>query len=160
MAFNIEINKDAIRRILARHYRPGRDSGGPSWLTFLGHMSDRHAATRIFGSPVVLDDGGPRKQTARVQGLLQQPSHAYLTGRANTGNARVTTHRQSPFVSMATQLSMLISNTHGCVIFQRLALAAISRLTSANFPRNHSVSLSKRASRIRSCHCSRIRSEC
>jgi hypothetical protein len=40
LAFHIQIDKDVVRRILARHYRPGQDSGGPSWLTFLGHMKD------------------------------------------------------------------------------------------------------------------------
>src|SRR6201981_3775598 len=39
-AFHIPIDKDVVRRILAHHYRPGQDSGGPSWLTFLGHMKD------------------------------------------------------------------------------------------------------------------------
>ena len=37
--FGIEINKDVVRRILAHHYRP-EPEGGPSWLTFLGHMKD------------------------------------------------------------------------------------------------------------------------
>jgi hypothetical protein len=40
LAFHIEIDKDVIRRILAHHHRPGRDSAGPSWLTFLGHRKD------------------------------------------------------------------------------------------------------------------------
>src|SRR5258708_24751187 len=38
LAFNIQIDKDMVRRILANHHRPGQDSGGPSWLTFLAHM--------------------------------------------------------------------------------------------------------------------------
>jgi hypothetical protein len=38
LAFDILIDKDVIRRILASHYRPGHDSGGPSWLTFLVHV--------------------------------------------------------------------------------------------------------------------------
>ena len=35
-AFGIEIDKDIVRRVLAKHYRPG-NSGfhGPSWLTFI-----------------------------------------------------------------------------------------------------------------------------
>src|SRR6185436_5211981 len=37
-AFGLEIDKDVVRRVLAKHYRPG--SGGPSWLTFLGHAKD------------------------------------------------------------------------------------------------------------------------
>jgi putative transposase len=40
LAFSIPINKDVVRRILALHYRPLSDGGGPSWLTFLGHMKD------------------------------------------------------------------------------------------------------------------------
>src|SRR5450631_387994 len=87
---------------------------------------NRHPSTRVFGSHLVLDDGRSRKQAARFQDLLQQPSHAYLTGRANAGYARVTTNRQSPLVSMATTLSILISDTSGCLICQRLALAVVS----------------------------------
>src|SRR5256884_2465468 len=40
LAFHIQINKDVVRRILGHHYQPGHSSGGPSWLTFLGHMKD------------------------------------------------------------------------------------------------------------------------
>src|ERR1035437_4392547 len=40
LAFDIPIDKDVVRRILASYYRPGKDSGGPSWLTFLGHLKD------------------------------------------------------------------------------------------------------------------------
>ncbi len=40
LAFDIPIDKDVVRRILASHYRPEKDCGGPSWLTFLGHMKD------------------------------------------------------------------------------------------------------------------------
>jgi len=35
-AFGIEIDKDVVRRVLAKHYRPGNSgSEGPSWLTFI-----------------------------------------------------------------------------------------------------------------------------
>ena len=34
----LDIDKDVVRRVLTQHYRPG--SGGPSWLTFLGHTKD------------------------------------------------------------------------------------------------------------------------
>jgi len=37
LAFGIEINKDVVRRILSAHYRRDSHSGGPSWLTFIGH---------------------------------------------------------------------------------------------------------------------------
>jgi hypothetical protein len=40
-AFAVEIDKDVVRRVLARHYRPGDSrTNGPSWLTFIGHVRD------------------------------------------------------------------------------------------------------------------------
>ena len=38
--FGVEIDKDVVRRVLAKHCRPTRGSDGPSWLTFLGHTKD------------------------------------------------------------------------------------------------------------------------
>ena len=40
LAFGTSINKDVVRRILATHYSPTSSGGGPSWLTFIGHMKD------------------------------------------------------------------------------------------------------------------------
>jgi len=48
LAFDIQMDKDAVRRILARHYRPEKDSCGPSWLTFLGHMKDSLWSIDLF----------------------------------------------------------------------------------------------------------------
>ena len=48
LAFHIQIDKDVVRRILAHHHRPGQDSGGPSWLTFLGHMKDSLWSIDLF----------------------------------------------------------------------------------------------------------------
>jgi hypothetical protein len=87
---------------------------------------NRHPSTRIFGSHVFLDNGRSRKQAARFQDLLQQPSHAYFTGRANAGYACVTTNPKSPLVSMATILSSPLSDTRRCLICQRLARPAVS----------------------------------
>jgi putative transposase len=40
-AFGVEIDKEVVRRVLAKHYRPGTTgSDGPSWLTFLAHAKD------------------------------------------------------------------------------------------------------------------------
>src|ERR1019366_8929427 len=47
-AFYIPIDKDVVRRILARHYHPGPDAGGPSWLTFLGHLKDSLWSVDLF----------------------------------------------------------------------------------------------------------------
>ena len=48
LAFGVEINKDVVRRILSIHYRPEPDSGGPSWLTFLGHTKDSLWSCDLF----------------------------------------------------------------------------------------------------------------
>ena len=39
-AFGVEINKDVVRRILIRYYRPVPGGDGPSWLTVIGHAKD------------------------------------------------------------------------------------------------------------------------
>ena len=49
LAFGVEIDKDVVRRLLSVHYRPESDSGGgPSWLTFLGHMKDSLWSCDLF----------------------------------------------------------------------------------------------------------------
>jgi hypothetical protein len=49
LAFHIQIDKDMVRRILARHYRPGQDSDGPSWLTFFGHRVEKSLRLCLAG---------------------------------------------------------------------------------------------------------------
>ena len=46
--FGIDIDKDVVRRVLAKYHdlRPG--DGGPSWLTFLGHMKDSLWSIDLF----------------------------------------------------------------------------------------------------------------
>ncbi len=46
--FGIEINKDVVRRVLAKHYRPEPGAGGPSWLSFLGHSKDSLWSVDLF----------------------------------------------------------------------------------------------------------------
>jgi putative transposase len=48
LALQIQIDRDMVRRILAQRYRPGQDSGGPSWLTFLGHIKDSLWSIDLF----------------------------------------------------------------------------------------------------------------
>ena len=39
--FGVEIDKDIVRRVLAKYCRPDdAGSNGPSWLTFIGHVKD------------------------------------------------------------------------------------------------------------------------
>lgn len=48
-AFGIDIDKDMVRRVLAKHYRPG-DAGshGPSWLTFIAQSKDSLWSVDLF----------------------------------------------------------------------------------------------------------------
>ena len=48
LAFGVPLDKDVVRRVLAAHYQPKPDAGGPSWLTFLGHSKDNLWSTDIF----------------------------------------------------------------------------------------------------------------
>ena len=54
-AFGVDIDKDVVRRVLAKHYRPG-DSGthGPSWLTFIGHVKDSLWSLDLFRCESIL----------------------------------------------------------------------------------------------------------
>jgi hypothetical protein len=48
LAFGIPLNKDVVRRILATRYQPTLTTGGPSWLTVLGHAKDRLWSVDLF----------------------------------------------------------------------------------------------------------------
>ncbi|MDA9982441.1 integrase core domain-containing protein [Gammaproteobacteria bacterium] len=53
--FGLNINKDVARRVPAKYYRPGPDSaGGPSWLTFIGHMKDSLWSVDLFRCESIL----------------------------------------------------------------------------------------------------------
>jgi hypothetical protein len=47
-AFGVEIDKDVVRRVLAKRYRPEPGSQGPSWLTLLGHSTDTLWSVDLF----------------------------------------------------------------------------------------------------------------
>ncbi len=47
--FGIEIDKDVVRRVLAKHYHPEPGGGkGPSWLTVIGHAKDSLWSVDLF----------------------------------------------------------------------------------------------------------------
>ena len=48
LAFDMQIDKDIVRRILAHYYRPGQGTAGPSWLTFIGHLKDSLWSIDLF----------------------------------------------------------------------------------------------------------------
>ena len=47
-AFGTDTDKDIVRRILAKHYRPDPGGGVPSWLTMLGDTKDRLWSIDLF----------------------------------------------------------------------------------------------------------------
>jgi putative transposase len=54
-AFGVDIGKDVVRRVLAKHYRPGgSESNGPSWLTFIGQMKDSLWCVDLFRCESIL----------------------------------------------------------------------------------------------------------
>jgi putative transposase len=48
LVFNVETDKDVVRRALASHYRPVPGANGPSWLSFLGHSKDSLWSVDLF----------------------------------------------------------------------------------------------------------------
>jgi putative transposase len=54
-AFGVDIDKDVVRRVLAKHYCPD-DSGsnGPSWLTFFAHAKDSLCSVDLFRCESIL----------------------------------------------------------------------------------------------------------
>jgi len=53
-AFSVEIDKDVVRRVLAKHYRPDSGTDGPSWLTFIGQFKDSLWSTDLFRCESIL----------------------------------------------------------------------------------------------------------
>ena len=52
--FSVNSDKDVVRRILAKHYRPGSGNGGPSWLSLIGHAKDSLWSIDLFRCESVL----------------------------------------------------------------------------------------------------------
>jgi len=53
-AFGVDINKDLVRCVLAKHYRAMPDDNGPSWLTFPGHTKDSLWSIDLFRCESIL----------------------------------------------------------------------------------------------------------
>jgi transposase InsO family protein len=55
LVFGIELDKDFVRRVLAKHYRPGHSgTDGPSWLTFIAHAKDSLWSANLFRCESIL----------------------------------------------------------------------------------------------------------
>src|ERR1700726_1500380 len=46
--FGVDIDKNVVHRVLARHYRPTSGGTGPSWLSFIGHTTDSLWSVDLF----------------------------------------------------------------------------------------------------------------
>jgi hypothetical protein len=46
--FGIDIDRNVVRRVLAKHYRPAPHGTGPSWLSFIGHTTDSLWSVDLF----------------------------------------------------------------------------------------------------------------
>ncbi len=46
--FGVDIDRNVVRRILAKHYRPSSGETGPSWLSFIGHTMDSLWSVDLF----------------------------------------------------------------------------------------------------------------
>ena len=54
-AFGVNIDKDVVRRVLAKHYRPdGSRTNGPSWLTVIGNVKDSLWSVDLFRCESIL----------------------------------------------------------------------------------------------------------
>jgi len=46
--FGVDIDKNVVHRVLAKHYRPAPCGTGPSWLSFIGHTRDSLWSVDLF----------------------------------------------------------------------------------------------------------------
>jgi len=46
--FGVDIDKNVVYRVLAKHYRPAPRGTGPSWLSFIGHTRDSLWSVDLF----------------------------------------------------------------------------------------------------------------
>ena len=53
-AFGLDIDKDIVRRVFAKHYRPEAGTDDPSWLSLIGHMKDSLWSVDLFRCESIL----------------------------------------------------------------------------------------------------------
>jgi len=94
LAFHIEIDKDVVRRILARHYRPGQDSAGPSWLTFF-RMKDRLWSMDLFRCE------SATLRTHWVLVVMDQCTRRIIGFGVHAGSVDVTEIKSIPYVPLS-----------------------------------------------------------
>src|ERR1700687_4999241 len=59
--FGVDVDKNVVYRVLAKHYRPASGGSGPSWLSFIGHTTDSLWSLHLFrceSNPLRDDEAG------------------------------------------------------------------------------------------------------
>ena len=46
--FGVDVDKNVVYRVLAKHHRPSSGGNGPSWLSFIGHTTDSLWSVDLF----------------------------------------------------------------------------------------------------------------
>ena len=54
LAFGLKLDKDVVRRILAKHYKSDPSNRGPSWLSTIGHAKDSLWSIDLFRCESIL----------------------------------------------------------------------------------------------------------
>ena len=54
LVFDLELDKDTVRRVLAAHCKPDPNNQGPSWLTTIGHAKDSLWSVDLFRCESIL----------------------------------------------------------------------------------------------------------
>jgi len=52
--FGVDLDKDVVRRVLAKHYRPAPGADGPSWLSFIAQCKDSLWSVDLLGCESIL----------------------------------------------------------------------------------------------------------
>ena len=48
LTFGVDVDKNVVYRVLAKHYHPASRGNGPSWLSFIGHATDSLWSVDLF----------------------------------------------------------------------------------------------------------------
>src|SRR2546426_7965908 len=84
LAFGVDIDKDVVRRTPAIHFHPEAGSGGPSWLSFIGHAKDSLWSLDLFRCESAILNPVPGETNRSAHYSRQQP-----IWRTNSGSFRI-----------------------------------------------------------------------
>src|ERR1700674_4290341 len=98
--FGVDVDKNVVHRVLAKHYRPTSGGTGPSWLSFIGQTTDslwsvdlfryESIVLRTYWVLVVMDQLTRRPLASACTG---EPSRAPTSAACSTPPSTVRAHR-------------------------------------------------------------------